>query len=118
MCAKYVKWGLDTSAPTTSAPTTSAPSAPFGKDTSAPRQDTSAPHEKTLRPLAKDTSAPSEKTLRPLFFQALPLRPLSKMFFKLSKLLIIRWQMIKRNLEIVKASAFVYELVIFLLMSI
>ena len=72
--------GLDTSAPTTSAPTTSAPSAPFGKDTSAPRQDTSAPYEKTLRPLAKDTSAPSEKTLRPLFFRPYHFDPLVKCF--------------------------------------
>ena len=53
--------GLDTSAFTTSAPTTSAPSAPFGKDTSAPCQDTSAPREKTLRPLLKDTSAPRQR---------------------------------------------------------
>ena len=49
-CGLCLLWGLDTSAPSTSAP--------FGKNTSAPCQDTSAPGEKTLRSLTKDTSAP------------------------------------------------------------
>ena len=50
-------------------------SAPIGKATSAPLQDTSAPRETTLWPLAKDTSYPRKrhfghllKILRPLNF--------------------------------------------------
>ena len=78
------------------------------------------PSTRHFGPSSKDTSAPSkrhfgpqQKTLRPLFFREVPLRPLGKMFFKLSKLLIFLKQMIKRISKVVKTSAFDYELVIF-----
>ena len=99
--------GLDTSAPTTS-----APSAPFGKDTSAPRRDTSAPHENTLRPLAKDTSVPRMKHFGPLFFRPYHFGPLVKCSSKYQKLFIIFEQTIKRKSNAVKTSALVIFLFI------
>ena len=59
------------------------------------RKDTSAPSKRFFGPSLKYTSAP--------IFRALPLRPLCKSFFKLSKLLIIHKQMIKINLKVVNS---------------
>ena len=76
----------------------------------------SAPRERTLRLLEKDTSAPrtrhlspSLNTLLPPLLRPLPLRPL-KNILKPSNLFLFIYEMIKRNIDVVKTNIFFFEL--------